>query len=123
VQNVQQVENQLQIAQVDADSNIRQATVQAAIQLATANATAIGILAQAQTNAQAVRLSVTAQITAFQLLRQRLNLTTSAQLLSYMWTSAIQSNQAQKIVIEWKYPSIISSFLSSQNQTNVNVVS
>jgi len=117
VQNVQQVQNQLEIAQVQADSNLQQARVQAAIQLATANATANGILAQAQTTAESIRLSVAAQISAFQTLRQHLNLTTSEQLLTYMWTSAIQSNHAQSIVVGLKYPSILSSFLSRFNAT------
>jgi len=117
VQNVQQVENQLQIAEIQADSNIRQATLQAAIQLATANATANGILAQAQTQAEAIRLSVSSQISAFQTLRASLNLTSAEELLSYMWTSAIQSSQAQSVAIGLKYPSLISAFLS--NRTNI----
>jgi len=118
VQTVQQVQNQLEIAEVQADSNIQQAKLQAAIQLAAANATANGILAQAQTQAESIRLSVAAQISAFQTLRQRLNLTTSEQLLSYMWTSSVQSNQAHNVVVGLKYPSILSSFLTRMNASS-----
>jgi regulator of protease activity HflC (stomatin/prohibitin superfamily) len=121
VQNVQQVENQLQIAQIDADSNIRQATLQAVIQRATANATANGILAQARTQAESIRLSVAAQTSAFLALRHSLHLTSSEQLLAYMWTSAIQTSQAQSVVVGMKYPTIISSFLSRMNATSAPI--
>jgi len=117
VQNVQQVDNQLQIALVQADSLVKQAQLQAAIQLATANATASGIIAQAQSDAAAIRISVDAQIQAFQSLRRALNLTTSQELLSYMWVSAVQSSQAQSLVVGLKYPTLLASFLERQNLT------
>jgi len=117
VQYVQQVLAELQIAQIQADTSVQQASLQAQIQLAAANATANGVTAQAHSQAATVQISVAAQIEAFQNLRAALNLTTSEQLLSYMWTSAIQSSEAENLVVGIKYPSPIASFFAQSTST------
>jgi len=100
------------VATVDAEKNISQATTLAEITVRSANATANATLAQAHADANALIFRIDKQTQSFLELRAQLNLTTQEEVLAYHFISVLQENRIPKIKMALDFPALIKSLLN-----------
>jgi len=98
---------ELQVAQVDAEKNLTQASTLATLLVRSANATANALLSQTQADANALVNRIRAQTDAFTILRANLSLTTSHEILAYHWFSVLQDTPASTLRFGLDYPNLI----------------
>jgi len=100
------------VATVNADKNISQATTLAEITVRSANATANSTLAQAHADASSLIFRLQKQTDSFLELRAQLNLTTQAEILAYHFLSVLQENSVPNIKIALDFPALIKSLVT-----------
>jgi regulator of protease activity HflC (stomatin/prohibitin superfamily) len=100
------------VATVDSEKNISQATTLAEITVRSANATANATLAQAHAEANALIFRLEKQTEAFLELREQLNLTTQQEILAYHFLSVLQENEVPKIKMALDFPALIKSLVT-----------
>jgi regulator of protease activity HflC (stomatin/prohibitin superfamily) len=101
------------VATVDAEKNISQATTLAEITVRSANATANSTLAQARADANALIFRLQKQTQSFLDIRSQLNLTTQEEILAYHFISVLQENRIPKIKMALDFPALIKSLLNT----------
>lgn len=111
-QDIQQAQNEQQIQQVQAQQAYDVAVKNSEVLILEANQTQIQTLYSAKKNAERTILTTDESIKGLQATSDGLNMTTSSELLKYLYVTYIQTTQASKMLASLSLPSALMSALT-----------
>ncbi|MES1912506.1 MAG: hypothetical protein MHM6MM_004771, partial [Cercozoa sp. M6MM] len=107
IQDIQQAENELERARIDAETKVLAAEESAKVIVADANADAQAIRNKAAGEVDQVRLQASAEAESYAALKTDLNMT-SDELLAFVFLEAMQETGAGSMVLDIPVPSVLS---------------